>query len=215
IWPSRTKLGTVTISGSGYSNPPVYQSVDNGKTFKPLNTSFPSTLAFQVVGTDSDDLLFAATEVGPYLYRTSTKQWTDLSNGVAPDQTYWSVEYLPNRRTARFGTYGRGIWDCDVSALTKDPTLTVKAPKGGEKWTAGATRTILWKTVGSIAKVRIKYSTDGGATWTMIANAAKNTGSYSWKVPSTPSANCLVRISDAKDNSPFDMNDKVFSIVHF
>jgi photosystem II stability/assembly factor-like uncharacterized protein len=215
IWPSRTKLGTVTISGSGYSNPPVYQSVDNGKTFKPLNTGLPSTLAFQVVGTDSDDLLFAATEVGPYLYRASTKQWADLSNGGAPDQTYWSVEYLPNRRTARFGTYGRGIWDCDVSALTKDPTLTVKAPKGGEKWTVGTTHTILWKTVGSIAKVRIKYSTDGGATWTMIANAAKNTGSYSWKVPSTPSANCLVRISDAKDNSPFDMNDKVFSIVHF
>ena len=30
-------------------------------------------------------------------------------NGTA--QTYWSVEYIPELRTARFGTYGRGIWD--------------------------------------------------------------------------------------------------------
>jgi len=213
LWPSRTKLGTVTISGSGYSNPPVCQSVDNGKIFNPLNTGLPSTLAFQVVGTDSDDLLFAATEVGPYLYQASTKKWTDLSNGVAPDQTYWSVEYLPNLRTARFGTYGRGIWDCDVSALTKDPTLTVKAPKGGEKWTAGTTRTILWKTVGAIAKVRIKYSTDGGATWTTIANAAKNMGSYKWQIPAKRSNNCMVRISDARDSSPFAISGKIFSII--
>ena len=29
----------------------------------------------------------------------------------APDQTYWSLEYVPEIHTARFGTYGRGIWD--------------------------------------------------------------------------------------------------------
>ena len=29
----------------------------------------------------------------------------------APDQTYWSVEYIDEINTARFGTYGRGIWD--------------------------------------------------------------------------------------------------------
>ena len=29
----------------------------------------------------------------------------------APDQTYWSVDFIPEINTARFGTYGRGIWD--------------------------------------------------------------------------------------------------------
>ena len=29
----------------------------------------------------------------------------------APDQTYWSLEYVSEINTARFGTYGRGIWD--------------------------------------------------------------------------------------------------------
>lgn len=213
IWPSRTKLGTVTISGSGYSNSPVFQSTDNGQTFKSLSTGLPSTLVFQVIGTDSDDLLLAATEVGPYLYQASSQQWTDLSNAVAPDQIYWSVEYLPNRRTARFGTYGRGIWDCDVSALTKDSSLTVTVPKGGETWAVGSTRIIKWKKTGTIAKVRIWYSKDGGSTWTKIANAVPNKGAYSWKIPGAVSKNCLVRVGDAKDNSPFDASDRVFAIV--
>lgn len=212
IRPSRKKLGTVVISGSGYSNPAVYQSTDNGATFQSTSEGLPSTLVFQVAGTDADDLLFAATEVGPYLYRASTRAWTDLSNGAAPDQTYWSVEYLPNARTARFGTYGRGIWDCDVSALTKDPALTVVSPKGGEVWTVGASKPIFWKTKGSIAKVRIRYSTDGGATWSAVADSAKNSGQFVWKIPSRRSANCLVRVSDAKDNRPFDTSDKAFTI---
>ena len=30
---------------------------------------------------------------------------------TAPDQTYWSCEYISELQTIRFGTYGRGIWD--------------------------------------------------------------------------------------------------------
>ena len=34
-----------------------------------------------------------------------------LSGISAPDQTYWTVDFIPEINTARFGTYGRGIWD--------------------------------------------------------------------------------------------------------
>ena len=34
-----------------------------------------------------------------------------MSGLSAPDQTYWSVDFVPEINTARFGTYGRGIWD--------------------------------------------------------------------------------------------------------
>ena len=60
---------------------------------------------------DNDDLLFAATEIGPYVYSFSENQWFLLSGLTAPDQTYWSCEYIPELQTIRFGTYGRGIWD--------------------------------------------------------------------------------------------------------
>ena len=34
-----------------------------------------------------------------------------MSELAAPDQSYWTVEYIHGIYTARFGTYGRGIWD--------------------------------------------------------------------------------------------------------
>jgi len=52
--------------------------------------------------------------------------WEDLAGISAPDQTYWSVEYIPELNTARFGTYGRGIWDFimdDESIISGDVNL--------------------------------------------------------------------------------------------
>lgn len=213
ILPSKVRLGAVYLAGSGYSNPPVYKSTNHGQTFAPFNTGLPSTLIYGLAATETEDLLFAATEVGPYLYQASTGSWTLISAGKAPDQTYWSVEYLPNLRTARFGTYGRGIWDCNVSALTKDPTLTVLSPKGGEKWAVGSARSVRWKTTGLMKTVRVSFSVDGGQTWKILSRAAKNTGVYAWKIPDSISGRCLVRVGEAVDGLPFDASDRTFSIV--
>tara|TARA_Y100001970_G_scaffold253054_1_gene327408 strand:- start:4731 stop:7175 length:2445 start_codon:yes stop_codon:yes gene_type:complete len=111
IWASKNKLETVYIGGSGYSNPAVYVSHDNGQTFSPMNNGLPNTLVFQLVGTPGDVILFAATEIGPYGYSFNEDEWFLLSGLSAPDQTYWTVDYIPEINTARFGTYGRGIWD--------------------------------------------------------------------------------------------------------
>ena len=37
--------------------------------------------------------------------------WEYLGGISAPDQVYWTVEYIEELNTVRFGTYGRGIWD--------------------------------------------------------------------------------------------------------
>ena len=111
IWASQSTSGTVIIAGSGYSNPPVYISYNHGESFVPFNEGLPSTLVLELAGTPDDEYFFAATEIGPYVYISEEGAWTDLSGISAPDQTYWSVEYIPELNTARFGTYGRGIWD--------------------------------------------------------------------------------------------------------
>ena len=111
IWASPNFKGKVIIGGSGYSNPPVYISYDHGITFQNFNKGLPNTLVFNIAGSDDDKYLFAATEVGPYVYINEENTWKDLAGISAPDQTYWSVEYIPELTTARFGTYGRGIWD--------------------------------------------------------------------------------------------------------
>jgi hypothetical protein len=111
IWSSRQELETVYIGGSGYSNSPVYVSYNHGETFSAMDNGLPNTLVFQLSGTSDDALLFAATEIGPYGYSHNENEWFLLSGISAPDQTYWTVDYIPDINTARFGTYGRGIWD--------------------------------------------------------------------------------------------------------
>ena len=117
IHPSQRNPGTVFLAGSGYSNFPVFRSDDHGQTFTNISNGLPSTLVYDIVGTNDDSLLFAATEVGPYVYVMRDNQWYDLAKNSAPDQTYWSVEYVQLINTIRFGTYGRGIWDFKIDNL--------------------------------------------------------------------------------------------------
>ncbi|RMG54501.1 MAG: hypothetical protein D6722_28965, partial [Bacteroidetes bacterium] len=119
IWPSPVTPGKVYIAGSGYSNAPVFVSTNHGQSFTALDQGLPGTLVYDLCGTPEDDMLFAATEVGPYVYLASTGQWYPMDGLHAPDQIYWSVEYVDSLRAVRFGTYGRGIWDffiCDDQA---------------------------------------------------------------------------------------------------
>ena len=111
ILPSSTHLGRVYIGGSGYSNSPVYISQNHGQNFSEMNQGLPNTLVFELSSTLDDNIIFAATEIGPYAYLANQEEWFLLSGLSAPDQTYWSVDFIPEINTARFGTYGRGIWD--------------------------------------------------------------------------------------------------------
>ncbi|MFH2095077.1 MAG: T9SS type A sorting domain-containing protein [Bacteroidota bacterium] len=124
IVPSPVTLGKVYIAGSGYSNPAAYVSDNNGQSFSSLNLGLPNTMVYEMAATPNGEYLFAATEVGPYIYVASTNHWYALDGGYAPDQTYWTVDYVPSIQTARFGTYGRGVWDFRVLTTTGNPALT-------------------------------------------------------------------------------------------
>jgi hypothetical protein len=123
IYPSKKNLGEVYVCGSGYSNPPVYFSTDNGLSFTATSTGLPSTLVYKMDGTPGDEFIFAATEVGPYVYVKSENTWFDLGEGIAPNQNYWSLDYIESMKTARFVTYGRGAWDFRVQTPLSTPQV--------------------------------------------------------------------------------------------
>jgi len=114
IKPSKLDQNVIYISGSGYSNPSVYKSTDAGESFQRMDNGLPSTMVFYLAPNEDESLIFAATEAGPYVFVTDEDRWFDLSGVGTPNQTYWSVEYIEEIQTARFGTYGRGIWDFEV-----------------------------------------------------------------------------------------------------
>lgn len=110
-----TTPGTVYVAGAGYSGPGVYRSTTNGDSFSPFNTGLPSTLVYHLAMSADGMHLFAATELGPYYYDSVASTWIAIGAAQAPDQIYWHVDYIDALSTARFSTYGRGIWDFVVS----------------------------------------------------------------------------------------------------
>lgn len=121
ITPSNLDPDKLYVAGAGYSNPAVFVSYDHGQNFTAIDNNLPSTLVYGMALTPDDEMLFAATEAGPFVYVDSLGSWFDLSGISAPDQTYWSVEYIPLIKTARFGTHGRGIWDFAIDPTTLIP----------------------------------------------------------------------------------------------
>ena len=100
----------VAVGGSGYSNPGVVRSTDGGITWQPEATGLPPTLVFGLVY-DLEGNLYAAAEAGAFRWDRTTGEWQNIMENVAPATVYWSVELVNDGGTARFGTYGRGVWD--------------------------------------------------------------------------------------------------------
>jgi hypothetical protein len=105
-----TDADEVAIGGSGYSTPGVVRSQDGGVSWHPEVAGLPPTLIYDL-DYDGQGNLYAATEAGAFRWDRSTGQWQNIMSNVAPATLYWSVEMVDDGGTARFGTYGRGIWD--------------------------------------------------------------------------------------------------------
>ncbi len=124
ILASKLQFGKIYLAGSGYSNPGAYVSFDNGLNFTPIDSGLPKTLIYKIAISDDEKYIFAATEAGPYVFIVEQNKWFSLASINSPDQTFWSVEYIPNQRIARFVTYGRGIWDFKIEeVLSKSDEL--------------------------------------------------------------------------------------------
>ena len=98
------------VGGSGYSGPGVLATQDGGRSWRPAERGLPHTLVLDLAFDSRGEVLYAATEAGAYRCRLASGRWENLMGRSAPATTYWSVEVVAPD-VARFGTYGRGIWD--------------------------------------------------------------------------------------------------------
>ena len=128
IHPSAINPNIVYFGGSGYSNDPLFISNTKGQHFTSLSQGLPPTLIYDLVADEGEEIFFAATESGPYCYLKEDETWYPLNSGCAPNQSYWSVEWLQKSRTVRFGTFGRGIWDFKIDQLTSTTNSLVRSP---------------------------------------------------------------------------------------
>lgn len=117
IIPSKITKGVVYIAGGGYSSHGVFVTNNNGATFDSVGLDIPKAIFYEIDINTEENVLFAATSVGPYIYFKGNNRWYPMTAYDTPDQTYWSVEYLPTDKIVRFGTYGRGIWDFKIEDI--------------------------------------------------------------------------------------------------
>jgi len=92
------------------------------------------------------------------------------------------------------------------------PSLTIRNPNGGQILQIGSSPNITWNRTGSIANVKLEFTTDGGTSWQTIIDSTPNDGTYPWVIPEIVTSECLVRVSDALDGIPSDVSNAPSSI---
>jgi hypothetical protein len=91
--------------------------------------------------------------------------------------------------------------------------LRVTSPNTQVIWTPGTNQNITWVLTGSIANVKLDYSTNNGYNWKIITNSTPaEAQSYRWVVPNIISPSCRIRITDAVNSFVYDVSDELFSI---
>jgi len=91
-------------------------------------------------------------------------------------------------------------------------TLTLLAPTENALLRAGDTCRITWVADG-VENVQLEFSSDRGAHWqTIAASTAAATGHLDWTVPTSISADCLLRLTDTTNINLYDRTPEPFSI---
>ncbi|MEN6445086.1 MAG: SBBP repeat-containing protein [Candidatus Cloacimonas sp.] len=141
--------------------------------------------------------------------------WNDIATSLPANLgTYeWTVPdisgpicYLKVSDSAQPAVYD---WSDQSFSIYK---IQLLSPNGGEIWGAESIKNISWS-VANISNLKLEYSSDNGNSWLTIAdNVSAAAGSYSWTLPNIISSQCLIKISDAADNTIWDISDNPFII---
>jgi FG-GAP-like repeat/Kre9/KNH-like N-terminal Ig-like domain len=101
----------------------------------------------------------------------------------------------------------------DFFEIASTPSVTVAAPNGGEVLIIGAEYNIDFSSTHE-SDFKIEYQWEPGTNWIFLTtiNSTSGNSSYPWTIPNTPSANCLVKVSDLNTPTIFDESDAVFTI---
>src|SRR5207249_2746743 len=102
----------------------------------------------------------------------------------------------------------------DSPAFTVRGSLTLTAPVAGSDGGVGANQNITWTKTGTLADVKLEYSTDGGVTYPNVITASTPAGnlSYAWTAPDVISTTVKVRITLNADATVTDDSNATLAI---
>jgi uncharacterized repeat protein (TIGR02543 family) len=134
--------------------------------------------------------------------------WTLIGKDIPTRSHLWSVPLLVKDKkkclikVVGFNGAGVKVGKFISGLFTVEGAVKITSPNGGgEPLTPGSFYPIDWQTSasisGSVAKVVLQYTVNGGTTWKKIASLPGNPGSYEWTVAdvSKEKTNCLVKVT--------------------
>ncbi|MCK5644941.1 MAG: hypothetical protein KAJ19_29345, partial [Gammaproteobacteria bacterium] len=187
---------------------------------------------YEVTWTATDESGFSAND--NYItirYTTNDATWTTITTleendqGTVEGSYVWTVPAIltTEAKISIEVTDNTGLTDIDTSdntfeiADTAGPAITVLSPDGGTTDESGTSIDITWiatdEGVGT-DHVDIYYTTNEGASWTLISNDEANDGSYSGWTPTTAEDGYQIRVVayDTLGNNATDESDSTFTI---
>lgn len=210
---------------SQVSNPSVFDASDN--VFKIIQSNIIVTTpngGETWTGNTYQYIYWNSAGISSYVkidYSTDNgTSWTNIVNGAYNYGYYnWYVPNTPSTqcRVKVSDYYSNSITDSSNAMFTiaaAIPSITVTTPNGGENWVSGSSQYIYWSATNS-TNVKIEYSINSGFTWnTIIASTPASNGYYYWNpIPSTPSTQCLLKVSDVSQSQYYDVSNNTFSIL--
>lgn len=122
----------VWISFCRYSNAPkVYHTTDGGTSWVAFADGLPNKVPVMEIKYDySNEVLYAATDVGVFCYDDELSEWVNFSNNL-PFKLIFDLEINEKAQLIRAGTFGRGIWESNLMCKYKSTPLEITS---NETW---------------------------------------------------------------------------------
>jgi len=124
--------------------------------------------------------------------------------GAEESQLVWQAAIQSARAAATMAD--------DDEPGSRERTVSVVSPNGGETWGLGQNYTIDWSADGGVSTVRLQL--DRGDGWeTLVSGVDAALGSWVWTASGATSSTCRVRVVDQGDVLVSDISDADFAIA--
>lgn len=189
------------------------KTTDGGETWLPLTTPIGSGNSWWVTtsivspgyvyfGT------YGASPTGPFFSRDSGAHWQQIATVDSGQVSMNSLNYgmLVTDTLTVLALQANGAWKLKFPEGIQLQSLT-----GGEYVQGGAERLIEWRD-SNIAQIKLEFTSDNGTSWNILDTVPGGTGAYNWTAPLIVSSICKIRLSNAYNNSVYDISDSPFTI---
>jgi polyvinyl alcohol dehydrogenase (cytochrome) len=107
------------------------------------------------------------------------------------------------------GSNDRSVYSFQLNAITPQPraTIAVTSPANGDLWRKNQNYNVTWSITGSVSRVDVALSRDGGTTWTPLAtNVDASAGSLNVTASKPKSRQVVVRVSASSDTTTLGLS---------